>query len=408
MRQSIVFSNNSILNLEFLTNFGVSVKEDSDSAIGMFGTGLKYAIAVLMREGHEIKIYLGPKMYTIEIERRKVRNREFEFVVLSDNDGSINLGFTTHLGVNWDVWQAYRELASNTYDENGEIELWDNQSDYPLNFDSTHIFVSGDKIVDAYRMHDQIFLDRATIGKPVASSYSVEVFDRPSNHLYYRGIRAFDLGYTSSILINVLDKEAASLTEDRTIGNQYLVFSHAAEVICKKCSDESFIEKVLSNSCEMTKTFDFSWRVLSEPMKNVIERHIHQVDNDVFNQSARKAFYDQVGFDADRSNIVSLDGVKKKMLETAIKNLSEIGYDVSKYKIIVVKSFGKNIVGMAKDGNIYVTLQTFDMGTKFLMSTLLEEFWHLDERLEDCTRAMQNFLFERLMSAYEEIKGEPF
>ena len=31
------------------------------------------------------------------------------------------LPFTTELGKNWEVWQAYRELHSNTLDESGVI-----------------------------------------------------------------------------------------------------------------------------------------------------------------------------------------------------------------------------------------------------------------------------------------------
>ena len=41
-----------------IRTFGVSVK-DSESPIGFFGTGLKYALAILLRERHDVIIQSG-------------------------------------------------------------------------------------------------------------------------------------------------------------------------------------------------------------------------------------------------------------------------------------------------------------------------------------------------------------
>ena len=47
---SIIFTNQGEIDIRAVTTFGVSVKNDN-SAIGMFGTGLKYAIAIILRHG---------------------------------------------------------------------------------------------------------------------------------------------------------------------------------------------------------------------------------------------------------------------------------------------------------------------------------------------------------------------
>lgn len=54
----VIFRNKGIIDPRSITTFGVSSK-DSESAIGYFGTGLKYAIAILLREGCKIDIYTG-------------------------------------------------------------------------------------------------------------------------------------------------------------------------------------------------------------------------------------------------------------------------------------------------------------------------------------------------------------
>ena len=61
--EMLSFYNAGIINEISITTFGINAKND-DSAIGYFGTGLKYAIAVLLRNGHEIKIKSGLNLST--------------------------------------------------------------------------------------------------------------------------------------------------------------------------------------------------------------------------------------------------------------------------------------------------------------------------------------------------------
>jgi hypothetical protein len=45
---SLVFRTPGVLDLRALTTFGMSSKPNSTSPIGIFGTGLKYAVAVMV------------------------------------------------------------------------------------------------------------------------------------------------------------------------------------------------------------------------------------------------------------------------------------------------------------------------------------------------------------------------
>src|ERR1700733_12022356 len=49
----IVFENYGEIEIDAITTFGVSVKE-GPNPIGFFGTGLKYAVAVLLRHGCKV------------------------------------------------------------------------------------------------------------------------------------------------------------------------------------------------------------------------------------------------------------------------------------------------------------------------------------------------------------------
>lgn len=54
---AVIFENPGEIDPRMISTFGVNVKEN-DSAIGFFGTGLKYAIAILLRNHHRISIQL--------------------------------------------------------------------------------------------------------------------------------------------------------------------------------------------------------------------------------------------------------------------------------------------------------------------------------------------------------------
>lgn len=55
---TIYFSNRGLIDLDVIRTMGVNVKEN-DNPIGHFGTGLKFAIATLLRTGHKVDLYRG-------------------------------------------------------------------------------------------------------------------------------------------------------------------------------------------------------------------------------------------------------------------------------------------------------------------------------------------------------------
>ena len=115
----VIFSNPGLIDLRAITTFGVSSKEN-DSAIGFFGTGFKYALAILLRERQDITILRGKtKKYKFSHKTQTVRVDKFDFIYMNEQA----LNFTTDLGKTWKLWQAYRELYCNCVDEYGKVEF---------------------------------------------------------------------------------------------------------------------------------------------------------------------------------------------------------------------------------------------------------------------------------------------
>jgi hypothetical protein len=65
------------------------------------------------------------------------------------------------------------------------------------------------------------------------------------------------------------------------------------------------------------------------------------------------------------------------------------------------------MMGLAEDKTIYLSIDVFGMGTKYLASTLIEEYLHLHTGYGDMTRELQNHLFNDIVSLGERIVGYP-
>ncbi|MEY4332818.1 MAG: hypothetical protein RLZZ196_1556 [Bacteroidota bacterium] len=91
-------------------------------------------------------------------------------------------------------------------------------------------------------------------------------------------------------------------------------------------------------------------------------------------------------------------------LKKAIEALDEMKYVVS-YPIEVVKFSDNTVLGQAKNSIIYLSEKVFDKGIREVALTIMEENEHLLTGHMDATRAFQDHLFNKLLSAMEEQHG---
>lgn len=245
MTRYVAFRTPGLIPLESFTTFGVNAKPNSKNPFGYFGTGLKYAIAVLLRNGCTVVLHRGNAEFTFYPKRSDFRGRDFDFVRMRRRNVLGNftyhsLPFTLELGKNWELWQAFRELETNTRDENGETFLTTDEY-YPApHSDRTCILVSGEKFVDEFLDMGKHFL---ADGKTVREDEAIQVIDRPSNHIYYRGVRVMDLKEEAEFTYNILRQ--IDLTEDRTVKYPFLVETMIAEHIMES-EEPDFVSRAVT------------------------------------------------------------------------------------------------------------------------------------------------------------------
>src|SRR5207302_1267275 len=98
---------------------GASNKRGDSAKIGYFGTGLKYAIAVMLRQGIEFKVFSGTK--EIKIGQRNTKFLDSTVAVMTVNGEKTSI--TLDAGIDWQPWFAIREIYSNSIDEGGTMSL---------------------------------------------------------------------------------------------------------------------------------------------------------------------------------------------------------------------------------------------------------------------------------------------
>lgn len=401
MSALIVFENPGEIDVRSISSFGVSVKE-GDSPIGFFGTGLKYAIAVLLRTGHEVTVHAGLSAIRFGTSREIVRGQEFDFVTMAVDDGApASIGFTTQLGKQWDVWMAYREIACNCKDEQGLIRASEELPIPAAGF--TTITVKGDAFAEAYADRHLYILEDA----PAFKVGDTEVRRRGGSDFFYRGVRVHRFGAPGMFTYN--DSGLLELTEDRTAKNHWEPYQRVRRAILRS-DDEGYIRACVTASPETLEGgLDFhGWGIApSEAFLRVVGDCIGDRMTKV-NKSAANVWMDATKQPFNPREIL-LTRVQLASLNRALDFCAKIGFKIrDAYPIKVVESLGEGCLGLAQDQTIFVAERAFQLGgTKQIASTLIEEYLHLRHGWKDLTRELQSFLFEKLVSVGEELVGEP-
>lgn len=398
----ILFENKGEIDLKAISIMGINAKEN-DNAIGYFGTGLKYAISVLLRNDCFIIIHSNSNKYLFKKESFELRGKSFDLVKIKANDGPwIDLGFTTELGKNWELWQAYRELYCNCLDENGEISIVHDTS-IDNSVEKTFIYVIGKKFEEVHNQRENIILNK---DKLQTSLLKVDIYQGGrGNNIFYRCIRVCETTKPTFLTYNVTNK--IDLTEDRTAKYTFQIEDAIKESIVT-CNDKNIIRDVLlANDNYYEHDLNFNYRVKLKPSDEFVNvaRELRQTHGIRMNNSAID-FCDQwsinsgLGFEE-----YLMSNIEVSELNKAIDFCESLDFNISDYEIKIVSNLGENYYGLAKDDIIYLSKEIFKLESSFIASTLIEEYLHLKYDVLDESREFQNLLFTLIIDLGERVTG---
>lgn len=294
-----------------------------------------------------------------------------------------------------------QRISCNCIDEDGNTLVTNQPPDMVAG--STFITVEGDEFEAVHNDRRDIIIEREAMENCLGND--VAIYQGKSSYLYYNGIRALNLDRETLFTYNILSY--LELTEDRTIKYAYIAHSQIAKWVLR-CENADVIKDILlARPSSFEGKLDYSsWSVQpSEIFLSVVDSLVANKISQV-NQSAVAAWKTATNKSVKLAEI-DLNTLQRKSLDKAIAFCIHHGFRVNEYDIKIVESLGSGTHGLAYEDQIFIAEGAFYAGgAKYLASTLIEEFIHLRNGYNDCTREMQTYLFDRLVSALEIIQGE--
>lgn len=379
----LIFENSSELDPRAFTTMGISAKE-ADSAIGYFGTGLKYAIAILLREKHRLAIQSAGLCYEFQAVPITFRGKDFmQCQYRVDGGPWMDLPYTTDLGKNWELWMAYRELSSNCMDEAGTERVV--PSAFKALKSGTTIEVTGDLIQSLHRNRGSYFIS----GTPAVKTAGCDIYSsRGKSAKFYKGVRVGDAG-NAVLTYNV--HSGVTLTEDRTIKSSY-EFSWAVANAVAICDSEDVIRTVLEapresfeNGLDWTYTYS-----TSETFERVLAE-VHMGNAAALSASA-KALLKRVNPAAYKPAPYTPTAQESKKLAVVTRMLEDFGLKLPPVEFAHTDT--ATLHGFVVEGVkvIYLTNYGLARGLGELAATLFEEYNHAVKGFGDFERPYQDYL----------------
>ena len=382
--------------------------------IGYFGTGLKYAIAVFLRNKMEFKIFSGLKEIRVDTVRRKFRGQDFDVIRINGEPTSL----TTSMGRDWEEWFAVREVYCNALDEEKcrltveeEMNLEAGKTKFYIKYDSS--------IKDIFNNWNNYFSEKRE--DVLLQKHSDKILAGGERLIIYRkGINVYD--EERKCLFNY-DMDQVDINESRTLKYDWMFRNDLVRWLAKNANRE-VIEKLFKdfpNTYEATldwETMFFSktWLEVLDG-RNIILRNTAGAYQEYIGDDAvilpdslafalEKCFEDKVkiiGFSSKygHKKILEPTETQAQVLGECRSFLEQAGINIP-YEIQICEFTAQSILGEGKEGVIFLSPKLFDEGKKEIVATIIEEYAHLDSGEGDKTRGFQNYLIKKFVGSLEE------
>lgn len=407
------------MDINAMVLIGASSKRGDSSKIGYFGSGLKYALAVLIRHGIMPKIFIGLKEIDITVQKKDFRGQSFNQIFIEGQPTSL----TAEMGIDWEPWFAIREIYCNALDE-GEATLGLREEINPqegitsIYIQNTGIFDellnNWDKYFSVNRDHDLMLSNKGFKAFNGADEYIV----------YRRGVRAY-YEHKRKCLYHY-DCSDIKINESRTLYHAVDAMWHVAEQIARY-ADVAMIKNIYDNHrdhveehfywSEASAYFTETWlEVLNGRnivLSSVAGHYLHEIKegncivlNGTLARALKKRWPTEVhilGQSDAHSEFVVVDPTlrQQSFIDSALVFLSEAGYNVQ-HPIEVCVFEDKNVLAQAKGEKILLSVDVLEQGKRQTALAILEEYVHHVYCVCDESRKMQTFLFEKWFACLEE------
>jgi hypothetical protein len=462
----IKIQNSGEIDIKAFTLFGASTKRGDGEKIGYFGSGLKYSMAVLLRNDVKFRIFSGLDEIKVSSVRKKFRNGYFNVIKINNKETN----YTVEMGPDWEAWFAIREIYCNALDE-GEAsigvtdkeekeigkttvlveisdpikQIFSNWSRYFTNrrddlFGSIDIGESYENGI-AYRLRNSFtklfepleVKNDVTVGeKEDIKTSRVDEYTGKECIIYRRGVQC---GVYKQPSVFSYDCSWVEINESRIIKSDWEFKYYLAKVL-GACKSERVITRILDHigiAPKSTFEFDLDWsycNYFSDAWLSAIgdralvqaeiaghfvdemkrEKHIILPQKMVL--QLRMQFGDKVkiiGQGRKGYTKIEITPSIKNDIDNAVQVLKVVGYKVNKYDIEVGAFETEYTEGIADTDHNRIVLshKLFDDSgkerNKRILRVMLEEYFHLESGEDDKTREFEDFILNEMTGKLMEM-----
>jgi hypothetical protein len=402
-QEYIKISNRGEVDLTIACNIiGGSTKKENKT-IGMFGSGLKYALAQAYRQNIEIVMAIGKNnIYHLSIYEEQFRDIKFEKLCFINNE---NIVYKTPISIDYgqydwtDKWFIYREILSNALDEKDHtISLADTIAN---NENETSFFLKYDDFREIYDNQSEYFCDNKD-----------EWVKAGSGNIYKNGVL---VGKIDGINLD-WQNNSILISESRQVERYNALFQLGFQL--SKCNSVDTICQLIVSEKKEDIRIDFT---KDENAQNALKDAFHKIygeyaiapDDEVIKKDLENIGINPVSIPEKwKIDMRVFPSYKKKInpRSSQIRQPNEKEYDMIKWGIESAKALDMKAEGLSffiinknfkfsgqQDyDTMYLREDIFVDKKKFLI-TFLHEIGHFESHANDYDRAFADYFIEKIV-----------
>lgn len=447
MSKYILIQNDGEIETNSFELIGASTKRGEAGKIGFFGSGLKYSIAYMMRNGIDFKVFSGEKELVFSTMPETLKDKTFDRICINGKPTS----YTVTMGPTWkEDWFVLREIYCNALDE-GTCQLIKSTENVSPSVGKTRIYIElTEPLQQVINNWDKYFSDERTplfvtpkvytsnLGNEDGSknirNQEVSVYSKKYGVIYRRGINVHENGR----MLYDYEFEYVNINEDRTAKSpgflDYCFLDIAGQLV-----NEDWVKSVLRSAQDDKLPVEYSSLGGGRPDNGFSEKWVQfSKDHLLVPKESSGKFSDEIqrskkevflapsyflgnmkkqipevsvlgmGRAIGDNFFTEIDKTPKMeyLLKEVLQSLKQMNYEVP-YDIYAAHFDDDTILGQAdtKTKKIYIAKQTFDMGRREIAMTLMEETEHIASGKGDETRAFQTHIFSQWLKSMENSNG---
>jgi hypothetical protein len=446
-KKYILIQNDGEIETNSFELIGASTKRNERGKIGFFGSGLKYSIAYMMRNGIDFRVYSGLNELKFSTKPESLKGQSFDRICINRKQTS----YTVTMGPTWkEDWFVLREVYCNALDENS-CQLVKSTDVVGPSAGKTRIYIElTQKLESVIRDWDRYFSDERTPIFTHARAYtsnlgnedggsnvrhqSVRVYSKTNGVIYRRGINVSE----KKELLFDYECEFVNINEDRTAKNNGFLDYMFVDLLGQMPATD-YVKSILRTGSDDMPCTEYMALVFHNPeqpcsdkwvrfskdnllvVKEICGRYTEEIQRSKKEVFLLPAYFSRrlkkelpaisivgMGSVIGENYFSEVDKTPKMeyLLKEVLASLKQMNYEVC-YPVTPVEFENEDQLGAAdiKEKKIYISRRTFDLGRREIALTLMEENEHIVSQKDDETRAFQSHIFSEWLKTMENQNG---